>query len=184
MTRIPYPDFTQSPPEVRSIIEEMPMYLGVARMYAHASGIFPAWFALNKAVLYDSSLDPAVAELGICVATHHASPGYEYAYHRMSAQHQGVSTEQLEAIERADYASAVFSPSQTAVLRFSAEVVHRVKAGDETLAEVRRHLTDRQVIELIMCIGQYLLNSRIAENAGVGLADDRENAKPGQWLPE
>jgi hypothetical protein len=59
-----------------------------------------------------------------------------------------------------------------------------VRASDTTLAEVRRHFTDRQVVELIFCIGQYMLNSRIAENTGVTLEDDKQFAKPGQQIPE
>ncbi|WP_203863082.1 hypothetical protein [Plantactinospora mayteni] len=75
MTRIPYPDLAQSPPEHRSIIEGIGMDLGVVQMYAHAEGSFAAWFALNRALLRDSSLEPSTAELAICVATHHCSPG-------------------------------------------------------------------------------------------------------------
>ncbi|NBE98924.1 carboxymuconolactone decarboxylase family protein [Nonomuraea sp. KC401] len=173
MTRLPYPDLAQSPPGVRAIIESMPRRLGVVHIYAHASDSFESWFAFNRAVLYDSSLHPSVAELGICVATWHCSPDYEYVYHRMSARDAGLSPRQLDAIENGDYGSEAFTPAQTAVLRFAAEVVHDVKASDATLATVRRHLTDRQVVELIMCIGQYMLNSRIAANAGVSVADDR-----------
>jgi len=43
--------------------------------------------------------------------------------------------------------------------------------------ELRRHFSDRQVVEIILLVAQYMMNSRVAENAGLTLADDAEFAR-------
>ncbi len=96
----------------------------------------------------------------------------------------GGAPEHVSAIERGELRSPVLTQRQQAVAVFAREVQTNVRATDASLAEVRRHFTDRQVIELIFCIGQYMLNSRIAENTGVTLDDDKRFAKPGQPIPE
>ena len=58
-------------------------------------------------------------------------------------------------------------PVQQAVLSFTEDVVKNVKASDANLAEVRKHLSDKQVIDLTLLIGLYMMVSRFLETAGV-----------------
>jgi alkylhydroperoxidase family enzyme len=47
--------------------------------------------------------------------------------------------------------------------------VRDVRASDEALAAVREHLSPREVVELLLVIGNYMLVARVAETAGIEL---------------
>ena len=54
-----------------------------------------------------------------------------------------------------------------AALCFTTEVVRDVRASDESLAALREHLSPREVVELLLVIGQYMMVARVAETAGI-----------------
>jgi alkylhydroperoxidase family enzyme len=184
LPRLPFPDISAAHQDVRDALEGLPFDLAVVRMFAHAEGGFAAWLRFGAAVALQGSLSPALRELAICVVTVADSPEYEYAYHRQALLAHGVTGDQVAAIERGEFRSILLSGRQQAVAIFAREVRDNVRASDEALAELRQHVSDRQVVELLLCIGLYMLNSRVAETTGVTLADDRAFAKPGQPTPE
>lgn len=184
MTRIPFPDLADAPQEVRSTFEAIPFDLAIIRMMAHASGAFAAWLQFGAAVLGQSSLGRDIQELVICVVTLAESPNYEYAHHRPALIAAGFSEEQAAAIENGDWRSPALPAREQAAAMFAQETYAHVRASDETLTELRLHFTDRQVIELVICVGFYMLNNRVAENAGVTVEDDLVFAKPGQFVPK
>jgi alkylhydroperoxidase family enzyme len=184
MPRIPFPDLAKISAPIRSALDAMPFDLAVMRMVTHAEGAFTAWLQFAAGVLGRNTLERDVQELAICVVTSADSPKYEYAHHRGALLAAGFTKDQVSAIERGELRSSDLTERHRAVALFAREVHTNVRASDTTLAEVRRHFTDRQVVELIFCIGQYMLNSRIAENTGVTLEDDKQFAKPGQQIPE
>jgi alkylhydroperoxidase family enzyme len=184
MTRLPFPDLAAAPQPLRDTLAALPFDLAVVRMFAHAPEAFEAWLRFGGAVLGQNGLERDVQELAICVVTAVDSPRYEYVHHRQQLLAAGFTGEQVAVIERGELRSASLSEPHRAVAVFASEVRANVRASDAALSELRRHFTDRQVIELILCIGLYMLNSRVAENAGVTLEDDRVFAKPGQSVPE
>ena len=73
--------------------------------------------------------------------------------HRRSAKRVGYTEEQLDALE--DYAgSALFSEEEKTVLRYTDQFSLEPGLGSEILLqELKRFLTDEQIIELTMVIG-------------------------------
>ena len=67
-----------------------------------------------------------------------------------------------------------FDDLQRLVMRFTDEVVHRVKASDVLFDAVRARLGDRQVAELVLTIGYYMMVSRFLENFEVDIEADTE----------
>jgi alkylhydroperoxidase family enzyme len=183
VTRLSFPDVERAPEGVRRAIDAMPLGLAVVHVLAHAEAAFEPFLRFNGAVLYNSSLDRRLCELAVCAVTSIESPQYEHAYHRQALLATGFTDEQLAALERGDLTSPSLDERDRAVIRFAREIRERVRASDDTLAALREHLTERQVVEVILCVGQYMLNSRISENAGLTVADDAQFAKPGQQLP-
>jgi hypothetical protein len=56
-------------------------------------------------------------------------------------------------------------------MAFADDIILNVRAGDVTLAAVRRHLPDQALVDLILVIGLYMTISRLLETAGVDLDD-------------
>ena len=60
--------------------------------------------------------------------------------------------------------------TERAVLLFTTEVVRDVRASDEALAAVAgAGLSPREIVELLLVIGQYMMVARVAETAGIEL---------------
>ena len=74
---------------------------------------------------------------------------------------------QIAALEDDDDAAACFDEREKAALQLTREVVLDVRASEETLAQARRHLPDREIVELILMAGFYITLARLTETLGV-----------------
>ena len=67
-------------------------------------------------------------------------------------------------------ATDALGDTERAVLRFTTEVVRDVRASEDALAAVvDAGLSPREIVELLLVIGQYMMVARVAETAGIEL---------------
>ena len=167
MARLPYVDPDGASEPVRRALERVPP-LNVFRMVANAETAFRPWLALGGALLSSLELDARVRELAILRVGRLSGAEYEWVQHVPIALAVGATEEQVAAIDRGDLDDASLSELERAVLRFTTEVVQDVRASDEALDAVRAAgLSPREVVELLLVIGQYMLVARVAETAGI-----------------
>src|SRR4051812_11102932 len=156
MTRLPYADPERLPEAAREALEAMPA-LGVFRMMANAETAFRPWLRWGGVLLSDLELDPVLRELAILrVARLTPHADYEWVQHAPIARSVGASEEQVAALERDDIDAGCFSDAQRTMLRFTTEVVRDARASDSTFEAIRELLSARELIELVMVIGQYM----------------------------
>jgi alkylhydroperoxidase family enzyme len=86
---------------------------------------------------------------------------YEWVQHVPIARAAGATEEQVSALERDDPEAGSFTPEQRDVLRFTTEVVRDAQASDATLEKLTASLSPREVVELLMVIGQYMMVARV-----------------------
>ena len=164
MARLPYVDPDQAPERVREALARVPP-INIFRMIANAETAFRPWLAFGGALLSSLELDARVRELVILHVGRLSGAEYEWAQHVPIALAVGATRADVDAIERGDLDA--FGPLERSVLRFTEEVVRDVRASDEALAAVREHLSPREVVELLLVIGNYMLVARVAETAGI-----------------
>ena len=175
MPRIPYPDLASLAPDVRASIGEHPA--NVSRMLAAASEpVFRVVSAMGGAFINGSPLPPKLRELAILRVGYISNAAYEVFQHEALARHVGLDDTQIAAIRAGDAASPALDPAQRAVLAFVDDMVANVRAGDDTLGAVKRHLDDTQLVDLILVTGFYMLICRLLETAGVEM-----DAAPIDW---
>jgi alkylhydroperoxidase family enzyme len=90
-----------------------------------------------------------------------AGAEYEWIQHVAIAKAVGISDDQIAAIERDELDSNSLSPVESAVLKFAAEVVETPRVSDETFAAVSETLTPREIVELLLTAGEYLMLARV-----------------------
>jgi alkylhydroperoxidase family enzyme len=169
MARLPYADPETAPEPVRRALARVPP-LNVFRMVANAETAFRPWLAFGGALLSSLELDPRVRELAILHVARLSGAEYEWVQHAPIARAVGATDEQVAAVDRGDLDDDSLGDAERAALRFTTEVVRDVRASDETLAAVRdAGLSPREVVELLLVIGQYMLVARVAESAGIEL---------------
>jgi 4-carboxymuconolactone decarboxylase len=160
MARIPYPEPTEAPERVREALAATPP-LNIFRMLSHAETAFRPFLRFGAAVLGELALDPKLRELAILQVAAQAGAEYEWVQHAAIALAVGVTEGQIAAVQRQELGSASLGDSERAVLRFTAEVLEQPRVSDETFAAARRSLGPREIVELLLTIGEYLMLARI-----------------------
>ena len=175
MPRIPYPDLASVPDDIRERMGPNPP--NVSRMLAGASpGVNRGFGAFGRGYMSESPLDPKLREIAILRVGYLSNAAYEVYQHEALARHVGLTDAQINAGREGGDQAARLGEAGQAVLAFTDDVVRNVRASDATLAAVRAHLPDAEVIDLILVIGAYMLVSRFLETTGVDL-----DAAPIDW---
>lgn len=167
MARLPYPDLSTAPEELRQFVAALPP-LNIFRMLAHADTLARGFSQLGTAILGRMTLDPRLRELAILRVAQRSPAAYEWQQHVPIARATGASEAEVAALERGE-TSACFGERERALLRFADELLAGPRASDEALAAMRAVFSDREVCEAILTIGFYMMVARFLETTGVDL---------------
>lgn len=167
MARISYPDLAKASPEVRDMLGRLPSPANIFNMMAHAETCLKPVMKLGGTLLGKLQLDPKLRELCLLHAVRLEGGDYEWEQHVPIALHLGCTEAQIAALKGGDDRAACFDARETAALRFTREVVVDVGASPAALAEVRKHLSERETVELILMSGFYIMLARLTETLGV-----------------
>jgi alkylhydroperoxidase family enzyme len=161
VARLPYVDPTAASLETQDALGRVPP-LNIFRMMANADTAFRPWLRWGAALLQDLELDPLLRELAILrVARLTPHADYEWVQHVGIAKAVGATDAQVAALDAGDIDSPQFSADQRAVLTFTSEVVRDARASDAAFGAVAGFLAPREIVELLMVIGNYMLVARV-----------------------
>jgi 4-carboxymuconolactone decarboxylase len=178
MARLPYIDPDKAEPHVAAVLRRAPG-LGVFRMVANAQGAFPAWMRFGGTLFDADELDPLLRELAIArVAAMTPGADYEWVQHAAITLAVGGTQEQLDAIERGELDAAVLGEDGRLVLAFTTQVVRDAAPDEETFAAMTARFTPREIMHLLLVIGQYMMLGRIMATTQI----DPEPALAGKLL--
>ena len=171
MARLPYVDPADTAEPVRDALGRVPP-LNVFRMMANAETAFRPWLRWGATLLGELELDPKLRELSILrVARLTPHADYEWIQHVPIAKAVGATDEQVAALERDDTEAPCFSDDERVVLSFTTEVVQDAQASDPTLEKLALILKPREIVELLMVIGQYMMLARVMATTRMELDD-------------
>lgn len=165
MPRLPYADHATASPDVVEALDALPLQLNVFSMVAHAETVFRPWLRYGAALLTELQLDPLLRELAILEVARLSDSDYEWVQHEAITRALGGTSAQIQAISSEEHAE--LRDVERTVLAFVREVVEEVRASDATLAGVRGHLSSREVVELLLVVGQYMAVARLAATTGI-----------------
>jgi alkylhydroperoxidase family enzyme len=167
MARIPYPDLAKASPEVREMLGRLPAPANIFNMMAHAETCVKPVMKLGGTLLGKLQLDAKLRELCLLRAVKLEGGEYEWMQHVPIARDLGCTEAQIAALDDDDDTAACFDDREMAALQFTREVVVDVRASEATLARARKHLSDREIVELILMAGFYIMLARLTETLGV-----------------
>ena len=169
MARLPYLDPEHAEPRVADLLSKAPD-LGIFRMVANAQGAFPGWMRFGGALFDPAEIDPLLRELAITrVAAMTPGADYEWVQHAAITLEVGGTEEQLDAIRRGDLDAAVLGPDGGLVVRFTSQVVRDAAPDEETFAAMIARFTPREIVYLLLLIGQYMMLARIMATSQIDL---------------
>jgi 4-carboxymuconolactone decarboxylase len=188
MARLPYLDPDDAEPQVAAVLRKS-ADLGIFRMVANAQGAFLAWMRFGGALMHPEEFDPLLREFAITrVAAMTPGAEYEWIQHAAITLENGGTHEQLDAIERGDLDADVLGADGQLVVRFTTEVVRDAAPDEETFAAMTARFSPREIVHLLLVIGQYMMLGRIMATARIDLEPpiggkallDRREGRPGR----
>jgi 4-carboxymuconolactone decarboxylase len=93
--------------------------------------------------------------------------GYEFTQHTRIGREAGLSEDEISRIKAGP--DAGWGPADAALIRASDELVGTHFISDATWAELGRHLSDKQRMDVVFTIGQYTQTSMFLNTFGVQL---------------
>ncbi|HKM99827.1 MAG TPA: carboxymuconolactone decarboxylase family protein [Candidatus Binataceae bacterium] len=169
MSLVPYPDIAKLPDDVRTALAQAPVQLNIFKMMANAETCFIPFTRLGGTILSRQKLDARLREMAILLAVKIEGGEYEWIQHVPIAISVGATQAQVDAISNRQSDAACFGDLERAALRFTEQVVNDVRAEEATVREVMKFLSPREIVELIMTIGFYMMAARITETTRTDL---------------
>jgi len=169
MARLPYLDPDHAEPRVAEVLQTAPD-LGIFRMVANAQRAFPAWMRFGGTLFDPAEVDPLLRELAIArVAAMTPGADYEWVQHAAITLEVGGTQEQLDAIQSGDLDADVLGDDGRLVVRFTTQVVRDASPDVETFAAMTARFTPREIMHLLLLIGQYMMLARIMATSQIDL---------------
>ena len=173
MQRVPSASFA---PVLRKRLEELwGQPVNLYRALGNHPALTAAWTEFASAIRHESSTPRALRELMILRTAQIARSEYEWAHHLRMARKVQVSEAKIAAL--AGWRTAEeFDAKERAALALT-EAVMACNVSDEVHAEVKRHFSDAEFVELSLTAGFYAMVSRMLDAMRVELdADVREHS--------
>jgi len=135
-----------------------------------------AWTEFANAIRHDSRTPRALRELMILRTAQIARSEYEWAHHLRMARKAGVDDAKIAALP-GWRASSLFDAKEKAALALT-EAVMACDVSDAVHAEVKKHFSDAEFVELSLTAGFYAMVSRMLDAMRVELDPDVRDHAP------
>jgi len=174
MQRVPLAEFD---PVLQKRLEELwGRPVNLYRALGNHPPLAAAWTEFANAIRHESRTPRVLRELMILRTAQIARSEYEWAQHLKMARKAGVREEQIAALA-GWRASSLFDAKERAALALT-EAVMALNVTDEVHAEVKKHFSDAEFVELSLTAGFYALVSRMLDAMRVELDDDIRDYSP------
>ena len=127
----------------------------------HTPALASAWFDFNNTVRFQTSLDDRLRELVIMRVA--ALTGCDYVWKVHETQYAapaGVTPQQVEAL-RDWRKSGVYGGKESALLAYVDAMTRDVAVPDAIFDGMRKHFSEREILELTVLIGAYNMQTRL-----------------------
>jgi len=162
MARIRYVEKESAGPEQEKILTQLTQKSGkianMWKLWGHSPHTLEAYMAFSKS-LVKTSLDAKLRELAYIKTSLINGCAYCAEGHKGPARRVGVTEEQIQEIGNPS-ASAAFSDLEKLVLQYAEELTRTVRTSDELMAELKKSLSDSDIVELTITVGLANLSNR------------------------
>ena len=143
--------------------------INIYKLLLHSPAVCMTWFEYIGAIRWKTKLSPRLREIAIVRIAQAAHYAYALQQHVPAiAVPDGVSLAECGALK--DWrASGMFSESERAALAYVDAIREGAGVPDDVFNAVRNHYSEREVVELTVLTGVYIMHNRIFTALGVDL---------------
>jgi alkylhydroperoxidase family enzyme len=167
MARIPYPNREALPERTREFLDKLGS-LNIFRMLSHADHLLEPFVRLGNGFLAKGTLDAVTREIAILRVGYLSDAAYETFQHERIGKRAGMSDALIAAVRQGPEAEGL-SLEQRQVVRYVDDLVHNVRASDTTFEPLRERLSVKQLQELTLVTGYYMMVCRFLNTFGVDI---------------
>ncbi len=169
MARLPYLDVEDLGPDDQDLVEGGN---NLMRVLAHSPGGARVFGDLGLWMREDSALDARLRELAILAIGYVADADYVISRHTKIGRDVGLSEDDIRAAKAITKGvDDVSDPPTRAVLRVAREMALDGGASDETFRQLKVHLNEEGIVDLLIAIGFYCGVVRMLKSLDVEVED-------------
>ena len=159
MARLPYLEADQIAPEYRDLLKRN---INLHKLLVNSPGMARAFNGIGGYIRFESKLDPRLRELAILQVGWLERSEYEFTHHVKIGREFGVTDADIQAMmdETAGKSSGL-EPLARAVLRGAREMVKGLAMSEATFAEIKGHLSNALMTDLVLTIAFYCAVVRV-----------------------
>ncbi|HZE95845.1 MAG TPA: peroxidase-related enzyme [Planctomycetota bacterium] len=138
------------------------------RTLAHDPKLLQTWFDMFRATLREGEVTTRVKEMVAVRVSHLNQSRYCLGSHTGLAKRFGVTEQQLSCLT--DASTATFTDAERAAIAFAEELTRSPQGvSDATFAELRKHWSERQIVEITAVAAMFNSFNRFNNALGVDL---------------
>lgn len=159
MARLPYLEAEQVAPEYRDMLKRN---TNLHKLLVNSPDMARAFNGVGSHIRFGSKLDPRLRELAILQVGWLERSEYEFTHHVKIGKEFGVTDRDIsDLIAETEGRPSQLGPLEKAVLRGAREMVRELAMADATFAEIKRELSDAQMVDLVLTIAFYCAVVRV-----------------------
>ncbi len=164
MARIAYieeKDHPELAAEIAKIKGGRGALINIYKLLLHSPAVCMNWFEHIGAIRWKTKLSPRLREIAIVRIAQAARYGYALQQHIPGiAVPDGVSLEECNALK--DWKpSPFFNEAERAALAYVDAIIAGPEVPDDVFNAVRKHYSEREVVELTVLAGTYIMHNRV-----------------------
>ena len=164
MARIPYieeKDHPELAAEIAKIKGGRGALINIYRLLLHTPTVCMTWFEHIGAIRWKTALAPRLREIAIVRIAKSARYAYALQQHVPDiAVPDGVSLEECEALK--DWKpSRFFNAAERTALAYVDAMIAGPEVPDAVFDNLRKHYGEREVVELTVLAGTYIMHNRV-----------------------
>lgn len=159
MARLPYLEPDQVAPEYRDMLKRN---TNLHKLLVNSPDMARAFNGLGNYIRFKSKLDPRLREMAILQVGWLEKSEYEFTHHVKIGKEFGVTDADIRAlIDETEGKPTALEPLAKAILRGAREMTRDVGMSEATFAEIRQHLSDEHMTDLVLTIAFYCAVVRV-----------------------
>ena len=159
MARLPYLEADQVAPEYRDMLKRN---TNLHKLLVNSPDMARAFNGVGNFIRHKSKLNPRLRELAILQVGWLEQSEYEFTHHVKIGREFGVTDEDIAGMmaETEGKASGL-EPLARAILKGAREMVRELQMSEATFAEIKRQLSDAEMVDLVLTIAFYCAVVRV-----------------------
>ncbi len=159
MARLPYLEPDQVAPEYRDMLKRN---TNLHKLLVNSPDMARAFNGLGNYIRFKSKLDPRLREMAILQVGWLERSEYEFTHHVKIGKEFGVTDDDIKAlIDETDGKTTSLEPLARAILRGAREMTRDIGMSEATFAEIKQHLSDEHMTDLVLTIAFYCAVVRV-----------------------